>query len=714
MAIKGKIQIGSKAANLSAKEKKFINERYNNTGKPFAEWWASLTNEDRFNKMSAFKRFEKSAKAIKKLRDKGLIPSAELQELITKAGIKPSTYRDPRLFKTDPAYMALKPRVVTGIYASETQAPGKVRDTWFKKPNAKQIRAIVNRHSAGGGNVGGMQFKTMQAVKNLHKDKKFVKLLSTYKDGDDIPDKVIKKIFKGEFNPYVIQRYSAVLNGDEVIPGIAIDKALSKKLDEGIDFSVKGTGWRGKLHQAARDKAIRKFDNIFNPNKNPEQSFLNRQREIQKLLKKYGLKGLSVDEVLAIRTAGTAGQTPYSIFSQIIKNKANTQTKVEIDAATAVRANKLEKAIKANDPVAIEEIREGQRNHVKNFRLRNPEFKNINLPEDFRVGESPIKVLGEERFKTLPIEARKAMKESFKKTQFTPDLGKNLLTQKELLIKLAGTNANNVCSIFQKGGRMRFAEGTGCAGQMAQALDEDPIGTATKAKNITGTGGAVNRVKGAATAFLNFAKLPGVKSFTAAGVAGAVGAGLVKQFRNDDPSTYLSDEDQQKSLLVEMATDPITTEMPRPDILDYQLPLAGALVAGSTIATAPKTIKASKSRALGVEQKRPGVVKTGFRTLGRGLGLAASPGLLAPLAAMDIAGQVSEGDSPLDIATDPLNYLYPAFSESTPRFTRGLPSVVRKAASLGLGKTGLRLLSRAGIVGLGLSLGIQGYNLLNE
>ena len=58
-----------------------------------------------------------------------------------------------------------------------------------------------------------------------------------------------------------------------------------------------------------------------------------------------------------------------------------------------------------------------------------------------------------------------------------------------------------------------------------------------------------------------------------------------------------------------MATDPITTEMPRPDILDYQLPLAGALVAGSTVAVAPKTIKASKARGFGIEQKRPGVVK---------------------------------------------------------------------------------------------------------
>jgi hypothetical protein len=251
----------------------------------------------------------------------------------------------------------------------------------------------------------------------------------------------------------------------------------------------------------------------------------------------------------------------------------------------------------------------------------------------------------------------------------------------------------------------------GISATCAEAVVKDPVGAANKLTELEETSGPLAKVKNAAVSFL---KSPGVKSFTAAGVAGAVGAGLVKQFRNDDPSTYLSDEDQQKSLLVEMATDPITTEMPRPDILDYQLPLAGALVAGSTIATAPKTIKASKSRALGVEQKRPGVVKTGFRTLGRGLGLAASPGLLAPLAAMDIAGQVSEGDSPLDIATDPLNYLYPAFSESTPRFTRGLPSVVRKAASLGLGKTGLRLLSRAGIVGLGLSLGIQGYNLLNE
>ena len=31
----------------------------------FVEWWESLNNDNRYNHMSAFERFEKSAKAIK-------------------------------------------------------------------------------------------------------------------------------------------------------------------------------------------------------------------------------------------------------------------------------------------------------------------------------------------------------------------------------------------------------------------------------------------------------------------------------------------------------------------------------------------------------------------------------------------------------------------------------------------------------------------------
>jgi len=277
--------------------------------------------------------------------------------------------------------------------------------------------------------------------------------------------------------------------------------------------------------------------------------------------------------------------------------------------------------------------------------------------------------------------------------------------------KLSKKEQLEVCNLLSRGG---------LPGDCAAAVNKDPVKAAQVFEQSTSTSPAMTKLKQASNSFLNFVKGPGVRTFTVAGLAGGAAAALVKEFRNDDPTTYLSNEDQQKNMLVAMATDPITTELPKPDILDYQLPLAGALAAGSIAATAPKTIEASRSnlkfasRAPGVEKKKPGLIKTGFRTLGRGLGVAASPGLLAPLAAMDITRQISEGDSPVDIATDPLNYLYPAFAEQTPKLTRGLPAAARKIASLGLGRLGLTILSRAGLAGLGLSLGIQGYKALTD
>jgi len=290
--------------------------------------------------------------------------------------------------------------------------------------------------------------------------------------------------------------------------------------------------------------------------------------------------------------------------------------------------------------------------------------------------------------------------------------GENFTTQLKAYVSTLDKNSKEfkqICTLTAATG--------GTAASCIERIDQDPAGIAKKITEVEKPVGRLAQFKNAALGFL---KSGGFKTFSAAGVAGAIGSAIVKEFRNDDPTTYLSNEAQQKNMLVAMATDPITTELPRPDILDYQLPLAGALAAGSIAATAPKTIEASRSnlkfasRSPGVEKKKPGIIKTGFRTLGRGLGVAASPGLLAPLAAMDITRQISEGDSPVDIATDPLNYLYPAFAEQTPKLTRGLPAAARKIASLGLGRLGLTILSRAGLAGLGLSLGIQGYKALTD
>ena len=80
----------------------------------------------------------------------------------------------------------------------------------------------------------------------------------------------------------------------------------------------------------------------------------------------------------------------------------------------------------------------------------------------------------------------------------------------------------------------------------ATALETDPIGSAQKLASLKETSGPLAKVKNAATGFLSFLKSPGFKRFTVAGIAGAGAQALVKEFRNDDPTSYLSNEDQQK------------------------------------------------------------------------------------------------------------------------------------------------------------------------
>ena len=281
------------------------------------------------------------------------------------------------------------------------------------------------------------------------------------------------------------------------------------------------------------------------------------------------------------------------------------------------------------------------------------------------------------------------------------DLSNEQLTKlKKSIRSLSEKEKIGYCSLLSRGG---------LPGDCAAAIDNDPVKAAQIFDQAPATSSAMTKVKHAALGFL---RSGGFKTFSVAGLAGGAAAALVKEFKNDDPKTYLSIEAQQKNMLVDMVTQPISEDMTRPDMLDYQLPAVGASLAASTALGAPSTIKASRSRGLGVEQK--GIIRTGGRVLGRGLGIAASPGVLAPLAALDITRQVSEGDSLADIATDPINYTYPLFAEQTDKLTKGLPSTFRKVARLGMSKPALRLLSRAGIAVLGASLAIQGLGLLDD
>ena len=151
-----------------------------------------------------------------------------------------------------------------------------------------------------------------------------------------------------------------------------------------------------------------------------------------------------------------------------------------------------------------------------------------------------------------------------------------------------------------------------------------------------------------------------------------------------------------------------------PAILDYQLPaLGGAAVAG-TAAVAPSTIKAATSKRFGKEPS--GITKTALKTLGRGLATLGTPAGLLATEPLFIAGQIQQGDSLTDIATNPFNYMGAAFAGPATEFaTKGLSPAIAKTMRLGISPSVLKTVSRRfGLPGLALSLGISGYETFDD
>ena len=99
--------------------------------------------------------------------------------------------------------------------------------------------------------------------------------------------------------------------------------------------------------------------------------------------------------------------------------------------------------------------------------------------------------------------------------------------------------------------------------------------------------------------------------------------------------------------------------------------------------------------------------------LGKGLAATGTPlGMLA-LEPLYIGQQIADGDSAGEIATNPLNYLGPAFAGSLSKeATRFAGPTMSNIMRLGISPTALKTVSRRfGLPGLGISAGISGYEM---
>ena len=261
----------------------------------------------------------------------------------------------------------------------------------------------------------------------------------------------------------------------------------------------------------------------------------------------------------------------------------------------------------------------------------------------------------------------------------------------------------------------------GISATCGAAITKDPIGSANKLAAMEATSGALGKVKNAATTFLGTLGKFGARAAPLAAVAalGAVAEPLVKQFRNDDYSTYLSDPEQQGSMLLAM----VEQQTPKVDqeILKWQLPAHGAATLAGAVPGAGALYKQRRAirpdKLIGPMEKGVGPARAALGikgVLGKALGASFSPLAVAATLPMSVAAQRSGGTDWSDIATDPSNWFGPAFAASGADFaTKGMKStgILAKAIRMGMSPGALRMGSRfLGLPGLALTGGMWGYD----
>ena len=270
-----------------------------------------------------------------------------------------------------------------------------------------------------------------------------------------------------------------------------------------------------------------------------------------------------------------------------------------------------------------------------------------------------------------------------------------------------------ICSLV----RSKKANGgtISCVDAVEDAIQNEP-------EKLVRDASRIDKFKSAANTFLNVAKKGG--RFGALAAVGAT-AGAVKEFFSDDPTTYLSNEDQQKNMLIDMVTEPVMDERDPGITSDAQLPVLGAVTAAGAIPGAAEYYK--DRRGIRPNDKFTGPMKKGVGKiraaaspisglLGKGLAATGTPlGMLA-LEPLYIGQQLAEGDSLGEIATNPINYLGAAFAAPlTQQATKFASPAVSSIMRLGVSPAMLKTVSRRfGLPGLAISAGISGYEMFDN
>jgi len=609
----------------------------------------------------------------------------------------------------------------------------------YKKPNKVQIQKIKDYHLRKGAKYG-LTDNTIKLMKKFYNDPTLRKYI---RKGEFVPDEILKqKDISLNQAANVTFRLAQHLNGKKfanVDVDIPVNKLTAKKLFKKIEKAPFGNPYQLTAYKEAQNIITDELGKDYFNNTNLETM----KREARRVLNREGIPtynptvkgstGFNVNELIGIKTgARVKGMAPYSQFMNVMEGKLNTQQYGNFVRQFEKFANRMQTENKTD-------VIKDYNKYKKTFLKNNPGVTNMDLPGLSL--KSPEKVYGTKRITSLANQGLD-LNRSFKDIGYTVDAGKTMtlkeFTNKELfqnsplrqkLIE-SGRKGEAICKIFRnKGGRIGYANGTSCAVEVADAFDKNPQ---KFVQDVNKTEGVAAKIKNSSTKFLTAIKEnPNIfksrfGTLAAAGVgavAAGVGAGaLVKQFRNDDPSTYLTNDSQMEGMIISDVEDK-GKEVDDNILLDNQFKLELAGAAGLTAPIA----KGVYQTARGVGEAGPlpkgsgrimSAIGLNKGVLGKGLWALGAPAIAVPATLGYVAQDIRAGKDAEEIATNPLNYLGAAFMNPAVKAlgkagaSRGLLGI----ASLGLAGTAAGAVALPAIsIGAGLAtlgtLGYQGYKL---
>ena len=461
----------------------------------------------------------------------------------------------------------------------------------FLRDNIEKIRTTVNRKQ-------GVYFKdpseAVMAKWNVIQDSG--KISSQMADNIKEYNKVFRDVIikdkrlpdlKEVFEKTSMKTPATVANTEALYSRILRGENFRRKIDipvnvnagaRLIDLLASSEGFnsrRSAFYRLALDNVNKTF-----PNKSGNlETFKNNFRdELKKILGKENLKKFnkgqvpfSVNEIISLSAGESRGIQQFSVFVDAVANNINKKELSTYQVAFSKKVKKVQDALSARNPniAKAEEIalslasdRKTLMDKLTKQGYTTSQMKSLNLPE--------IKIGGDatQTYKAADLARyKKQSSGALDIGQFAKDKGYYIdvkkgkpfweSTIKNDIVTLAKNNTGNICNIFKgkvafsaDGGRIGFAGG--CAGEMVESLEADSKGTLQK---INKTDGVLGSAKNVATRFLTGFKNTGsFKTKIALGAGAVIGGGgaaaLVRQFRSDDKSTYLTNDRQMEGMII--------------------------------------------------------------------------------------------------------------------------------------------------------------------